>query len=164
MKPKILWIEDGAFVDVQNLTGPVYVSGKYDLVVALDASEGFRQLRHTEFDSIVVDIRISPGDDPKWKDLYTEFGMNKASARLGLHFLYSLLAPKDENTKVKLRNIPKWITPNRFGILTVESEMELQDDLRKLNIQVFRQKTAEMIETALLVTIEEILSKRKAQM
>jgi hypothetical protein len=163
MKQKIIWIEDSAFIDVQNLAGPVYVSGKYDIVVALDASEAVRKLIQIEFDAVVVDIRIPPGDNSRWTELYTRYGENKVTARLGLHILYSLFAPEDKKAEIKLENIPKWITHNRFGILTVESERELQDDLKRLNIQVFRQKTAEMSETALLEVIEEILSKSKSE-
>lgn len=163
MKLKILWIEDQAFIDLAILTGLVYVRGNYDLIIAPDASEGIRQIMQREFDAVVVDIRIPPGDDPKWKELYTKFGMTKVTARLGLHLLHCLLAPEDKNTKVKLRNIPPWITPTRFGILTVESEREVQDDLRKLNIQVFRQKTAEMTETTLLELIEEILFNNRSE-
>lgn len=154
MKPKVLWIEDGALVEVSNLAGPIYTSGKYDLVIALDASDGVRKLRQTEFDVVIVDIRIPPGDDPKWINLFSQLGFNKIQARLGRELLYSCLKPSE--AKVKLGEIPKWVSPERFGILTVESYREVENDLEKLGIQVYQQKTSDIPVTVLYDLIEKI--------
>jgi hypothetical protein len=154
---KILWIEDGATVDLKHLTGPLYASGQYDLVLAVDASDGLRQLEKEEFAAVVADIRIPPGSDQRWIDLYYRSGQNKALARLGLQLLYSLLKP--EIARVKLDPIPSWIIPNRFGLFTVESKGEVEEDLKSLNIHVYREKTERLPFTALVEVIEDILVK-----
>ena len=161
MKPKVLWIEDGALIEASQFVGPVYTSGKYDLTIALDISEGVRQLMNSEFDAIIVDIRIPPGDDKKWIKFYSQSAFNKIQARLGRLLLYSLLIPSE--AKVPIENIPQWIEPNKFGVLTVESRDELEADLEKLGIKVYRQKTAVMPVTVLLELIEEIINLRKIQ-
>lgn len=156
---KILWIEDEATADMRNLAGPLYGSGQYDLVVAFNASEGERQMMKSEFDAVVVDIRIPPGSDQNWIELYSQSGQNKSMARLGLQLLYSLLKPKQDG--VKLDNIPAWITPDRFGLLTVETRREVEEDLKNLHIQVYRQKTEQLPFNTLVEVIEQILVKRK---
>lgn len=149
---RILWIEDEATGDMRNLAGPLYDSGQYDLVVAFDASEGVRQMMKLEFDAVVVDIRIPPGSDQRWIELYSQSEQNKPMARLGLQLLYSLLNADDR---------PTWITPDRFGLLTVENKREVEEDLKNLNIQVYRQKTEQLPFNTLIKVIEEILDKRK---
>lgn len=157
MKKKILWIEDGAFVELQSLTGPVYASGRYDLVMALNASEGIRQIMKNTFEAVVVDIRIPPGDDKEWINIYFQAEKNKITARLGLEVLYSLLRP--DIAKVKLKKpIPAWVSPQRFGLLTVETKKEEKEMITELNITIFRQKTAELPHTALLEIITDILN------
>jgi hypothetical protein len=158
MKPKVLWIEDFALIDLQNWPAAVYVTGRHDLQIALDASDALRHLKKSEYDAVVVDIQIPPGNDDAWKKLYNQLGHNKATSRLGLHLLYSLLNP--ENAKVEVKPIPNWISSDRFGLLTIESRRNHEQDLKNLKIAVFREKTAEMPSTALLEVIEEILAKR----
>ena len=58
MKRKVLWVEDNAFSDLTALAGALYVTGDYNLVVASDASDGFRYLMQKEFDAVIMDIRI----------------------------------------------------------------------------------------------------------
>ncbi|MDQ1351028.1 MAG: hypothetical protein QG657_1330 [Acidobacteriota bacterium] len=153
---KILWIEDEATADMRNLAGPLYDSGQYDLVVAFNASEGERQMMKSEFDAVVVDIRIPPGSDQRWIKLYSQSGQNKIMARLGLQLLYSLLKP--EMARVKLDSRPTWITPERFGLLTVETRKEVEEDLKNLHIQVSREKTEKLPFNTLVEIIEDVLT------
>jgi hypothetical protein len=164
MKYRVLWIEDSAEVDVKDLVAPVYLSGKYNLIVALDASEAINQILKSEFAAIVVDIRIPPGKTKEWAELYTKLGANKAKARLGLRILKSLLQPDDmqqEEAQIK-KKAPSWITPKVFGILTVESKEALKSyfDFEKAGISVYRQKSASMSITTLLDVFDEIITNR----
>ncbi|TKJ41160.1 hypothetical protein CEE37_05695 [candidate division LCP-89 bacterium B3_LCP] len=158
MKPGVLWIEDGAKARLADFVAAINVKGAYDLGITLNASDGINRILEHPFEAIVVDIRIPPGKNSDWEDLYSEEGSEKVAARLGLHLLYSLLDPT--KARVKIPKIPPWVTANRFGILTVESKKELEDDLKYLNIKVFRQKKAELDQNALLEVIEEILKNR----
>jgi len=159
MKLKFLWIEDGAIADYQTMLGPVFVSGKYDPVIALNVADGIRQLRQSRFDAVIVDIRLPPGESSEWARLYDESRQNKATARLGLKVLYCLLGPGEED--IRIEGMPDWVKPDRFGVLTVENKSELQEDLDRLGIRVYRQKTARTPNNVLIDMIEEI--KRQMQ-
>ena len=156
-KRRVLWVEDGARYDLVNMAAPVYMDGKYDLVIAEDASSGMAYLLNDTFDAIIVDIRIPPGIDNEWIKLHKDSGADKVSARLGLHFLYSILG--HQNAKINLGDRrPAWITPAKIGVFTVESRLELDAHLKRLQITVYHQKRAETPEEILLQLIEAVLA------
>jgi hypothetical protein len=154
----VLWVEDGAFVEFTNLCSPVYTSGKYDLEVAVSATEAIKLIKEGEFDAVVVDIRIIPGNDNKWISLYNQYQKNKRQARLGLHLLRSLLTP--EKATVDVGGVPEWLGSSRFGVLTVETEAELRNDLNDLRVKVYQQKMASMNPKTLLHVFDKITEKR----
>ncbi|HWR81735.1 MAG TPA: hypothetical protein VN285_00375 [Candidatus Deferrimicrobium sp.] len=156
MRSKVLWIEDGAMFEAQDFAGPVYNSRRYDLVIALNISDAVEELLKEEFDVVIVDIRMAPGDLPQWVKLYQNAGRNKIHARLGLVLLHCLFCPNDIDIKLDL--IPKWIHPNRFAVFTVETWQELKEHLVKCGIeeQSHRQKAAGMPVTALLELIDSV--------
>jgi CheY-like chemotaxis protein len=153
MKSRILWVEDNAFNDLVNMAGPILTSGNYDLTIALDASEGLRHLTNREFDAVIVDIRLPPGRDEEFISIYNKAGQEKASSRLGLWLLRRVLQPADK------QSIPSWIKPEKFGIFTVESRVEVEQELESLKIGVYLQKTEWTPRTALLYIIEKIMSR-----
>jgi CheY-like chemotaxis protein len=154
-KKKILWIEDGARIDLPRMAVPVYMDGSYDLVVAEDVSTAIYQLQRIKFNAVILDIRLPPGDNRNWIKLFNKAGGDKIAARLGLKLLSTILSsPKAE---IQLEKHISWITPERIGILTVEGLSELEEDLDELNINVFYQKQANMPETILLNLIEQVL-------
>lgn len=159
MRKKVLWIEDGAFVEVANFAGPVLTNLKYDLQVALDVSDALKKIMEIEnngFDAVIVDSRIPPGMDPEWEDIYDKSGYNKIGARLGIQLLFSLLKP--EKAAVKLKKIPPWISPEKFGVFTVESEGEVKNELTELGIiNCFQQKKIKLSNKALLELIEKVI-------
>lgn len=160
-KTKILWIEDGARADFHHMLGPVYVGGEYDLVVALDATFAIAHLKKTEFGVVIVDIRIPPGEDAEWRELHHKGDHNNANARLGLDLLYSLLAP--EAARIRLDWLPAWITPEKFAVFTVESRTEVQKDLDRIKVKIYRRKETEMGNRVLLEVIEEVLRYAKPE-
>lgn len=162
MKTRILWIEDDALVDLRNLTGPIYISGKYDLVLAFDATEGMRYLMDEEFHVVIVDIRIPPGDDPQWIKIYNDYGKYKVKARLGIHLLQAVL--KYPNAKYRMKgSTPKWIHYTKFGVFTVENLNDVVNELKQLRITVFEQKTAKSNHKVLLDIVEKILREQTKQ-
>ena len=153
MKHKVLWIEDAAFADMQNMSAPVYVSGKYDLVIALDATDGLHQLRQTEkkFETVIVDIRIPPGTDTEFPRIYNDRNESRTAAKLGLALLKRVLKQGEKN------NIPEYHRQsNRFGVFTVEGYPELKQDLESLGVQVYHQKMELHDRAKLREIIEEI--------
>lgn len=156
MKRKILWVEDGAFSDLIDTVGPLYASGDYNLVVAPDASQGFRYLMEKEFDAVIMDIRLPPGKDPYFVNIYNVSGESKTAARLGMAVMERVLKPSGEA-------IPEWVKAERFGVLTVESSVEVRAELDSLGVKVYRQKTARTPRDILINIAEEIMeaSRRK---
>jgi hypothetical protein len=157
-KHNVLWIEDGAFAEMSQMSAPIYVSGKYDLVIAIDATEGLQALmrRDKKFDTIIVDIRLPPGEDPEFLKLYYNRGESKVAARLGLSLLKRVIKDGEEN------NIPTHHSEvERFGIFTVEGRGELKDDLKDLGLEKISvyQKTEMNSKDKLREIIEDIRSK-----
>ena len=127
MRSRVLWIEDSALAEVARYAGPVYTSGKYDLSVALDATAGRHMICDSEYAAVIVDIRLPPGDDTAWSNLYLQSRSNKAVARLGLRLLEALLSRAQ--AIVQIEGIPSWLSGDRFGVLTVETEAEIGQNL-----------------------------------
>lgn len=159
MKIKFLWIEDNARTDLKHLLGPIYMSGKYDPVVAPTVAEGIYQIKKSEFAAVIVDLRLLPGNDSAWEALYLGLGSEKGTARLGLHLLYSLFKPR-RLEDLTIEKLPAWLDPHRFGVLTVEDfDGELKEALASLNISVYEQKTTHTANTVLLKMLERIISR-----
>ena len=133
VKKKVLWIEDGAYHNFQEYSAPIYMSGRYDLTIAVDTSSAIQLIQSREFDIIIVDIRLLPGENEEWIELYNRKGESKISARLGLWLLYGLLSHKD--APIKVQSIPNWINPKIFGIFTVETYGEVEEHLEQLGIE-----------------------------
>lgn len=165
MKAKFLWIEDNARTDLKHLLAPVYMSGEYDPVVAPTVAEGVYQLEHHEFAAVIVDIRLLPGNNSDWENLYAELGRERGTARLGLCLLYSIFDPRRDDVKLttirqRMEEGKSWIKPQRFGVLTVE-DLDLQGDLgealKSFGITVFEQKTTRTPNTTLLEMVKRII-------
>jgi hypothetical protein len=158
MRPQILWIEDQVNTDLMDLAAQVYAACKYDLVIALDVSEGLRQISRTKFDIVIVDIRLEPGADAQWIQFYKMREYDKLAARLGLQLLHCLLKPDAVASEIRV-SVPEWVHNGhtRFGVLTVESPREVKADLAALGITVYRQKTERTSSTVLVEMIEELL-------
>lgn len=156
MKPryKILWVEDGALFDLAYLAGPVYMDGRYELTVAQNITEAVELLQRDEFQAVIVDIRLPPGEDQHWNELYKMAGRQKSVAHLGLKLLRSILGSK--NAEIKLEKCPPWLTPDKVGVFTVESYSELHTALDELGIQVFQQKKASLPKTILYDLIKRL--------
>jgi len=153
MMRRALWIEDAAFTEAAEMAAPIYDSGTFELVIAGDATEAIRCIMESEFDAVIVDIRLYPGSDPVWIEMYDEAGSHVDGARLGIPLLHHLL-----NEKRRRPDIANWVGPEKFGVLTVENRREVEHDLEQLGITHFRQKTADSAETILLDLIEEIVN------
>jgi len=160
MRPKILWIEDQADTDLPDLAGYVYASAKYDLKIAYNASEGLQYIMQEEFDAIIVDMRIPPGNDPVLIEFYKKRGNTIKAARLGFVILQYLLKPEESNLNFNEKKIPGWIELERFGVLTIEKHDEMGDEYKNLEIKVYKQKKAGLSENSLKEIIDEILKNR----
>lgn len=128
---KVLWIEDGAYTELSLMAGPLYVAGKYDLVIALDATEGLRYLKEEgrEFDVIVVDVRLPPGKDEQFVARYDEKGESRVAARLGVFLLDRVLDGDELPPNHPHRDRTK------FAVFTAESPSQMKRDLESLHLE-----------------------------
>lgn len=153
MKPRVLWVEDSARFELSNLTGPVYFSGKYDFQQAENVTTAISFLKTKVYDVLIVDIRLPPGVDPFWLDLYQKME-NGGGEKLGIHFLSWLLARDDTYSQEP----PAWVNPGLIAVFTVESFPEIKDKLAELSIKTFQHKTAGLPDTILVDLIDKILA------
>jgi len=158
-KKRILWIEDEVRRDVTEYAVPVFMDGRYDLIIAENASEGVASLLHdksasNKFAAVIVDIRLQPGDDPIWVKQFQDSGHTAISARLGLKILQDLVG---EKTPVDRRLRELQIKKEQVGVFTIETEGELRTAQNPLSPLAYRQKTGDAPKTTLLDIIREIL-------
>ncbi|NJC96881.1 MAG: hypothetical protein C3F07_20855 [Anaerolineales bacterium] len=156
MKPRVLWIEDSARFELNNLTGPIYFYGKYDFQQVEDITTAVNFLLARPFDVLIVDVRLPPGNDPYWRDLYQNVTADGGGEKLGIKFLYWLLSRDGEYQQTP----PDWVSADQIGVFTVENYQEIQEKLDALEIKVFKHKSAGLSDTTLLDLIEEILEKK----
>lgn len=153
MKPKVLWIEDSARLELRNLTGPVYFSGKYDFSLAEDVTQAINFLNSKQFEVLIVDLRLPPGLNQCWQKLYKKSNLDKVKAQLGMKLLYWLLGHDVGCEQIP----PSWVKPENLAVFSVESRNEIASHLAELKIERFKQKEAGLPDTALLDLIEDVL-------
>jgi hypothetical protein len=154
----ILWVEDEAYSELQYIAAPVVVAG-FDLHVAGDASQAVAALGKKQFSALVVDIRIGPGHDQRWIELYYRSGAVPAAARLGIHLLRALLLPNRTDGEIRLRQneVPDWLTPKRCAVFSVEVVSDFDRELMEAGLKIWKAKGPELDAYALLDLIKTVL-------
>lgn len=156
MKPRVLWVEDSARFELNNLTGPIYFYGNYDFQQVEDVTTAVNFLMAKPFDVLIVDVRLPPGTDPYWREQYQNVTTDGGGEKLGIKFLYWMLSQNGSYRQIP----PNWISPDLIGVFTVENYQEIHDILDELGIKVYKHKSAGLSDTTLLELIEEILRKK----
>lgn len=156
MRPKALWIEDSAQLELANLAGPVFFNRSCHLTLAEDVTTAVNLMSTDRFEAVVIDIRLPPGRDGRWGDQYRRSGSDKVSAQLGLKLLRWLLGG---DRSIVAHDPPSWVTPQRFGVFTVESRSEIQRYLDPLGVEVFQEKNAAISDN----TLDELIGTLLAQ-
>ena len=129
---RILWIEDGARTEYHDLLTPIHVAG-YDLTIARDATDGVKYLLKRLFDAVIIDIRLPPGLDPRWINIYNEHGANPAAAQLGMEIIRSIFSPTNSSIAIER---PDWLTAKRCAVFSVDADQKLiKDELEDLKIR-----------------------------
>src|SRR5262249_47815261 len=149
------WIEDGAYNENTSLATPVHLSDDYGLSIAVDATQGMQHLRERVFDAIVVDIRIPPGDDPRWIEIYYDLFRRREAARLGLKLLQIVLGRPEPLFHEPLPSAAK--DAHRYGVLSVEGRTDLLTQLTPLGVSVCYDKGRGDDPDVLLKVIDDIL-------
>ena len=154
-RPRALWIEDGARSELSHLSGPVLYDGRIELVLAEDVTTAVEYILEEEFDVLVVDVRLPPGDEEYWKELHRKAGRDKVHAQLGVQLLRWLLS--DESGATYGPDPPRWVSPKRIAVFSVESKLEILEHLERLGIELIQQKRADLPDTILRELIDRML-------
>jgi CheY-like chemotaxis protein len=154
-KPRVLWVEDSARLELSNLSGPVLSSGRYDFHLAEDVTTAVNFLRAGTFDAVLVDVRLPPGVDAHWQKWYRAAGANKVGAQLGLKLLHWLI---ERDLKIYPLTPPNGLLPQQIGIFTVESPQEIREELQALKIEVYQQKVAGLPDRILIDLFDRLLA------
>lgn len=150
-RKKVLWIEDDAFNELGMFATPVHLTGEFDLEYALTATEGVQKLKGCEYDAVVVDVRIPPGDDKRWIKIYYEAGASNKAARLGLRLLKNIIG----GDRTWTRDLPPAaLDSKRYGVLSMDAD-DVRPELEAIGAECFRNKTDGS--QVLLALIREIL-------
>ena len=117
---RVLWIEDEARYQLNELMGPLLYRRIYHLSLAENATEAMRLIRTTEhYDVIIVDMRIPPGEDPAWKMLYQDQGNDTSKARLGQYLIEWMLGQMNGHAE-QFSVRPNWIQPQQIAVFSAE--------------------------------------------
>jgi len=154
MKPKVLWVEDSARLELANLCGPVFFKGTCDLTLAEDVTTAVNLILAERFDAMILDVRLPPGSDVLWRKHYRRTGSNKVNAQLGIKLLYWLLG---RDTSIYPEPPPSWVRAERIGVFTVETRHEIAPYLEELDVRISQEKNADLPDTVLDELIERLL-------
>jgi len=156
MNNKVLWIEDDSLGDLSEQLGPIYVDGTFNIVVARSATEGFQYLLESQFEAVIVDIRLPPGEDEQWVKIYNKSKIEKKTARLGLVILAEALKRGADKTQKD----HEWIRPSVFGVFTVEPINHVSKELEELgiNLELYRHKSKRPPPTTLLELFQAVVT------
>ncbi len=174
-RKRMLWIEDSARFELPEQMAPVYYSGKFIFHLAENVVDGINHLRSAErdgkpYDVIIVDIRLPPGEDKVWYDLYKRTIHSQVESQLGLILLYWLFekdlkgnladfrragnprAGKDIEERLKeLEGIaPPHVDKKTVAVYSVESPLLICPHLEHLSIEVYAQKAIDTPDDILL--------------
>ena len=94
-RKRMLWIEDSARFELVEQIAPVYYSREYIFHLAENVVDGINHLRSAKrkgkpYDVVIFDIRLPPGEDKVWQDLYKRTIHSQVESQLGLILLYWL--------------------------------------------------------------------------
>ncbi len=159
-KTRVLWIEDGARVEIPQLAVPLYMKSEYYLVITDNVTDADRKLTTQTFDVVIFDLRLAPGTDERFRALSRALTEEKKAQRLGLYLLLSYFGTNDIAKNLKTTK-PDWLSIERVAILSVDpfDEPDVHEALSSINFPAdrYKQKTAAMKRTTLLELVKQVI-------
>ncbi|MGB1250696.1 MAG: hypothetical protein ACPG8W_08810 [Candidatus Promineifilaceae bacterium] len=159
-KKAVLWIEDDATYNLQYVASPVIMNPHLDLTLAATVTEAVHQLTRKNYDAVVFDLRLPPGDFNEWISMKQYLNQVGEPPRLGLHLLLNLFqcAP-DEKLRVSIPQMTSQVDINRVGILSVDPLDDVGSMLQCTSFRAdnYRQKRAGMSSRILLNLVERLV-------
>jgi len=147
---QVLWIEDDAVgASLQHFASAIIRHIECNLDVSLNATDGWHKLMSNTYDVVIVDIRLMPGSEKYWKEIFQRTS-TKQNAKLGLEILRRLFGNNGQD------DVPTWINLNKFAVFTVEAELEIGNSLNQLNITHYLHKSTSVSPIELVNLIAQI--------
>lgn len=160
MRYKVLWVEDNAEADLFQFLAPVNVDGRFDMDIAINATEACSRLNTERYDVIIMDSRIPAGHDPFWKEREANIQRQSPNpiVRLGLEILKIVLR-KDERPEILEENKRE----DKYCIFSIDpkSELTFGPGNQELERFLYEQKKASMPRNVLVTIICRSLETRK---
>jgi len=105
---------------------------------------------------IILDIRLPPGREECWRDLYLDSGGDRTNAKLGLRLLSWLFHDNHDGQVLPQR--PQWaIRPQQIGVFSVEARLGVAGLLERFGVGVFHEKRPGLPDTIVLDIVKEVL-------
>lgn len=159
-KTRILWIEDGARIEVPQLEVPLYMKREYYLVITDNLTDAERKISEQSFEVVIFDLRLPPGTNERFRELSKTLTKEKRAQRLGLYLLLSYFGSSHYAGGLKVSK-PDWLTMDRVAILSVDpySDPDVREGLRSINFPEnrYKQKTVGMKRTSLLELARQVV-------
>lgn len=159
MRFKVLWVEDNAEADLFHFLAPVNVDGRFDVDIAVNATEACARLNSICYDVIIMDSRVPPGNNTLWKERDAEIQKREAYpiVRLGLEILKLALDPNSAHPI-----LPENREEKKYCIFSIDPKRELlmSEENKLLDVFQYEQKRAEMPRSVLLSVILRSLRSR----
>lgn len=107
---KVLLVEDETIHGLTERTTHLEFVEDFALIVVETASEAEKTIREqgNEFDAIIIDVRLNPGHDPKWIEVFS-----RPEERLGIYLVNDIAI-----------DFPHLL--NRMGVTTIERWKDIQ--------------------------------------
>lgn len=158
MRYKVLWVEDNAEADLFQFLAPVNVDGRFDMDIAVNATEACSRLNTEEYHVVIMDSRIPSGHDRHWKEREEEIQKKATNpiVRLGLEILKVVLR-KDTQPAI----LPANQEAEKYCIFSIDPKRELTSGENEvLSPLLYEQKRAAMPRNVLVGLICESLRKQ----
>lgn len=160
MRYKVLWVEDNAEEDLFQFLAPVNVDGRFDMDIAVNATEACSRLNSEVYDVIIMDARLPSGYDEHWKKREEHIQKQNTNpiVRLGMEILKAVLG-KDKKINILEENRKQ----EKYCIFSIDPQSELTTgkDNEVLKNLLYEQKKAAMPRNVLVSLISKSLKHQK---
>jgi CheY-like chemotaxis protein len=153
MRYKVLWVEDNAEADLFQYLAPVNVDGRFDMDIAVNATEACTRLSTNIYDVVIMDTRIPSGYEQRWQEREQSIKAQSPNpvVRLGLEVLKFVFG--EGRSQIK----PEHHEKERYCIFSIDPQGDLVVNDELLNTFKYERKNAAMPRNILVNIIRDSL-------
>jgi len=114
-KINLLWIEDESEDRLSERRAILQTSLEFNCTVARNATEGEYHVTRFDFDVIIVDLRLYPGNSKIWQEYHNDIHSLELSGRLGLLLIKNICNHYPAFAKkMGIYTIERWVDIEKF--------------------------------------------------